>query len=89
MLAAARSGHDNSAGSQFYLVDSTGASQLDGQYTAFGKAYKVEIDGQEVEGITVIDAISQVGCGPNQDPCNDDNKLSTYPVTIQSVTLVD
>jgi cyclophilin family peptidyl-prolyl cis-trans isomerase len=89
VIAAARSGHDNSAGSQFYLVDSTGASQLDGQYTAFGKAYKGEIDGQEVEGITVIDAISQVGCGPNQDPCNDDNKLSTYPVTIQSVTLVD
>ena len=58
-------------------------------YTAFGKAYKGEIDGQEVDGITVIDAISQVGCGQNQDTCTDSNKLSTYPVTIVSVTLID
>jgi cyclophilin family peptidyl-prolyl cis-trans isomerase len=89
VIAAARSGAENSAGSQFYLVDSTGASQLDGQYTAFGKAYKGEIDGQDVDGITVIDAISQVGCGQNQDTCTDNNKLSTYPVTIESVTLID
>ena len=89
VIAAARSGHENSAGSQFYLVDSTGATNLDGSYTAFGKAYNGEIDGQEVDGITVIDAISQVGCGPNQEQCNDENKLSTYPVTIESVTLID
>ena len=89
VIAAARSSHENSAGSQFYLVDSTGASNLDGQYTAFGKAYNGEIDGQEVDGITVIDAISQVGCGQNQDTCTDQNKLSTYPVTIVSVTLID
>ena len=89
VIAAARSGHENSAGSQFYLVDSAGATNLDGQYTAFGKAYKGEIDGQEVDGITVIDAISQVGCGQNQDTCTDSNKLSTYPVTIVSVTLID
>ena len=89
VIAAARSGHENSAGSQFYLVDSEGATQLDGQYTAFGKAYKGEIDGQEVDGITVIDAISQVGCGQNQEPCDDTNKLSTYPVTIERVTIID
>ena len=88
VIAAARSSSENSAGSQFYLVDSTGATQLDGQYTAFGKAYMGEIDGQEVDGITVIDAISQVGCGQNQDTCTDSNKLSTYPVTIVSVTLI-
>ncbi|MEC9090297.1 MAG: peptidylprolyl isomerase, partial [Candidatus Thermoplasmatota archaeon] len=88
VIAAARSSNDNSAGSQFYLVDSTGAQQLDGSYTAFGKAYKGEIDGQETTGIAVIDAISQVGCGSNQDTCTDSNKLSTYPVTIEQVTLV-
>ena len=89
VIAAARSGHQNSAGSQFYLVDSNGASGLDGQYTAFGKAYRGEIDGQQVDGITVIDAISQVGCGPNQDTCTDQNKLSTYPVTIERVSVID
>jgi len=89
VIAAARSSHQNSAGSQFYLVDSNGAPNLDGQYTAFGKAYMGEIDGQEVDGITVIDAISQVGCGQNQDTCTDSNKLSTYPVTIESVSLID
>ena len=89
VIAAARSNHQNSAGSQFYLVDSNGASNLDGQYTAFGKAYRGEIDGQQVDGITVIDAISQVGCGPNQDTCTDQNKLSTYPVTIERVSVID
>jgi len=89
VIAAARSSHENSAGSQFYFVDSTGAYTLDGDYTAFGKAYKGEIDGEEVDGITVIDAISQVGCGQSQGPCNDENKLSTYPVTIERVTLID
>ena len=36
VIAAARNGQSvDSAGSQFYLVDSEGATQLDGQYTAF------------------------------------------------------
>jgi cyclophilin family peptidyl-prolyl cis-trans isomerase len=89
VIAAARSSDENSAGSQFYLVDSTGAHSLDGSYTAFGMAYKGEIDGVATTGIAVIDAISQVGCGASESTCSDQNKLSTYPVTIVSVSLVD
>ncbi len=89
VIAAARNGQSvDSAGSQFYLVDSEGATQLDGQYTAFGKAYKGEIDEIETTGIAVIDAISQVGCGINQETCTDQNKLSTYPVQVKTVTLI-
>jgi cyclophilin family peptidyl-prolyl cis-trans isomerase len=87
VIAAARSQADNSAGSQFYLVDSTGATSLDNQYTAFGFAYKGEIDGSATTGVAVIDAISQVGCGANQDVCTDSNKLSTYPVTVESAVI--
>ena len=90
VIAAARNSQSvDSAGSQFYLVDSDGATQLDGQYTAFGKAYKGEIDGTETTGIAVIDAISQVGCGLNQETCTDNNKLSTYPVQVKSATMVN
>ena len=88
-IAAARSQNDNSAGGQFYLVDSDGAYNLDGSYTAFGKAYRGEIDGTGTSGVEVIDAISQVGCGPSQTVCTDNNKLSTFPVTVESVELVD
>jgi len=84
VIAAARSQSENSAGSQFYLVDSTGAHSLDGQYTAFGFAYKGLIDGSETTGIEVIDQISQVGCGSGENTCTDQNKLSTYPVTVVS-----
>ena len=87
VIAAARSQSEDSAGSQFYLVDSTGATELDGSYTAFGFAYKGEIDGSATTGVAVIDAISQVGCGANQDTCNDSNKLSTYPVTVESAVI--
>ncbi|MDA0649118.1 MAG: peptidylprolyl isomerase [archaeon] len=87
VIAAARSSSDDSAGSQFYLVDSTGATTLDNKYSAFGFAYKGEIDGSATTGVAVIDAISQVGCGTNQDSCNDDNKLSTYPVTVESAVI--
>tara|TARA_B100000767_G_scaffold234274_1_gene226988 strand:+ start:1084 stop:2214 length:1131 start_codon:yes stop_codon:yes gene_type:complete len=87
VIAAARSSSDNSAGSQFYLVDSTGAYSLDGQYTAFGFAYKGLIDGSETSGIEVIDQISQVGCGPSESSCSDQNKLSTYPVTVVSAQI--
>ena len=88
-IAAARSQNENSAGGQFYLVDSDGAYNLDGSYTAFGKAYKGEIDGSSTSGVEVIDAISQVGCGPSQTVCTDNNKLSTFPVTVESVELID
>ena len=91
VIAAARSSSDNSAGSQFYLVDSTGAYSLDGQYTAFGFAYKGLIDGSETSGIEVIDQISQVGCYKSgEEPevtCTDQYKLSTYPVTVVSAQI--
>ena len=88
-IAAARSTNENSAGGQFYLVDSDGAYNLDGSYTAFGKAYRGEIDGMSTSGVEVIDAISEVGCGPSQTVCTDSNKLSTFPVTVESVELID
>ena len=87
VIAAARSSSDNSAGSQFYLVDSTGAYSLDNQYTAFGFAYKGLIDGEETTGVEVIDQISQVGCGASEATCTDSNKLSTYPVTVVSAQI--
>jgi len=87
VIAAARSSSENSAGSQFYLVDSKGASSLNGEYTAFGFAYKGLIDGSETTGIEVIDQISQVGCGSAESTCSDNNKLSTYPVTVVSATI--
>lgn len=87
VIAAARSSSDNSAGSQFYLVDSTGAYSLDDQYTAFGFAYKGLIDGEETTGVEVIDQISQVGCGALEETCTDSNKLSTYPVTVVSAQI--
>ena len=87
VIAAARSSSDNSAGSQFYLVDSTGAYSLDDKYTAFGFAYKGQIDGSDTTGIEVIDQISQVGCGSQETTCNDQNKLSKYPVTVVSAQI--
>tara|TARA_B100001094_G_scaffold280762_1_gene291785 strand:+ start:4011 stop:5147 length:1137 start_codon:yes stop_codon:yes gene_type:complete len=87
VIAAARSQSDNSAGSQFYLVDSTGANTLDNQYTAFGIAYKGLIDGEQTTGVEVIDQISQVGCGTTGGTCTDSNKLSTYPVTVVSAQI--
>ena len=50
-VAAARSGHPDSAGSQFYIVlDETNARHLDGQYTIFG---------QVLEGMENVDALEQ------------------------------
>lgn len=41
-VAAARSGHPDSAGSQFYIVlTKSSASHLDGQYTVFGQVVEV------------------------------------------------
>ncbi|MGB1818453.1 MAG: peptidylprolyl isomerase [Candidatus Poseidoniaceae archaeon] len=96
VIAAARSSNENSAGSQFYLVDSTGAKNLDGQYSAFGMAYKGEIDGVETTGIDVIDAISQVECQSPDGVCSDQSQSnptgspkSVHPVTIDSAILID
>ena len=96
VIAAARSQSDNSAGSQFYLVDSTGATTLDNKYTAFGFAYKGEIDGSATTGIAVIDAISQVECASDDGSCSDASQncpgcspKSVYPVTAESAVIAD
>ena len=94
-IAAARSTNENSAGGQFYLVDSEGAYNLDGSYTAFGKAYRGEIDGTGTSGVGVIDAISQVQCQSMDGVCRDASaqdpnaQKSVNPVTVVSVELVD
>jgi peptidyl-prolyl cis-trans isomerase B (cyclophilin B) len=52
-----------SSGSQFYLVQDTGACvQLDGSYTVFG---------QTVEGIEIIDRIAKVPVNNRNRPLND------------------
>lgn len=95
-IAAARSQNENSAGGQFYLVDSDGAYTLDGSYTAFGKAYRGEIDGVSTTGVEVIDAISQVQCQSGDGKCSDQSQQnptaspkSVHPVTLVSVELID
>ena len=89
VIAAARSTHENSHGSQFYLVDSVGATTLDGSYTAFGIAYDGEIDGKSTTGIEVINAISQVECVDNPGACSDEEGAkSVHPVTVDKAYLV-
>ena len=90
VIAAARSSDENSAGSQFYLVDTTGAASLNGQYTAFGFAHSGTIDGVETSGIAVIDAISQVECPTSDKVCVDGaGSQSVHPVTVTEAILVD
>ena len=50
VISMARSGHPDSAGSQFFIMHED-APHLDGQYAAFGKV---------VEGIEVVDRIAAV-----------------------------
>jgi peptidyl-prolyl cis-trans isomerase B (cyclophilin B) len=64
VLSMARSRDPNSAGSQFFIVHAEHATQLDGQYTAFGR---VE------QGLDVLDAIAATECafgpgGENSSP---------------------
>ncbi|MFM1832045.1 MAG: Peptidyl-prolyl cis-trans isomerase [Planctomycetota bacterium] len=57
VLSMARSGHPDSAGSQFFICLSREKCQhLDGQYTAFG---------QVVEGLDVVDRIAGVDIDPH------------------------
>ncbi len=90
VIAAARSQSENSHGSQFYLVDSTGAYSLDGSYTAFGIAYDGEIDGESTSGVAVIDQISQVECQGHTGPCSDSaGAKSVYPAIVVEATLLE
>lgn len=50
VISMARSGHPDSAGSQFFIMHEN-APHLDGQYAAFGKV---------IEGIEVVDKIADV-----------------------------
>ncbi len=58
VLSMARSGHPDSAGSQFFIMAGT-APHLDGGYAAFGKV---------LEGLDVVDEIVNVDTGRNDMP---------------------
>jgi peptidyl-prolyl cis-trans isomerase B (cyclophilin B) len=58
VLSMARSGHPDSAGSQFFIMHQD-APHLDGQYAAFGKL---------VEGFDVLDEIAAVRTDYNDKP---------------------
>ena len=70
-LSMAKTSAANTGGSQFFIVDAgVTASWLDGVHTVFGQAIAGTIDGQEVTGLEVVDAISRVGVygsSPNYD----------------------
>ena len=60
-LSMAKTALPNTGGSQFFIVDAGSTpSHLDGVHTIFGQAIAGTIDGVEVTGIEVVDAISQV-----------------------------
>ena len=61
VLSMARSGHPNSAGSQFFLMHQD-APHLDKQYAAFGKV---------TEGLEVVDEIASVRVDQNDRPLAD------------------
>ncbi len=58
VLSMARSGHPDSAGSQFFVMHEE-AEYLDGQYAAFGKV---------IEGLDTVDAIANVKTDWNDRP---------------------
>ena len=58
VLSMARSGHPNSAGSQFFVMHED-APHLDGQYAAFGCV---------IEGMEVVDEIANVKTDWNDKP---------------------
>lgn len=61
VLSMARSSSYNSAGSQFFIMNST-ASYLDGNYAAFGKV---------IEGLDIVYKISEVSTDSNDKPLED------------------
>ena len=74
VISMARSGHPDSAGSQFFIMHQD-ASHLDGSYAAFGKV---------TDGFDVLDAIASVAVqynmsGERSDPIED--------VVIESITV--
>ena len=61
VISMARSGHPDSAGSQFFIMHQD-SPHLDGQYAGFGKV---------VEGIDFVDAIATCGTGMGDRPLED------------------
>jgi peptidyl-prolyl cis-trans isomerase B (cyclophilin B) len=76
VLSMARSRDPNSAGSQFFICNGD-ASQLDRQYTAFGKLIK---------GDDVLKAISDTPVTPN--PMSGEPSKPTKRITIESLKIV-
>jgi peptidyl-prolyl cis-trans isomerase B (cyclophilin B) len=58
VISMARSGHPDSAGSQFFIMHKD-SGHLDGQYAAFGKVQS---------GLEEVDRIASVKTGPNDKP---------------------
>jgi len=60
VISMARSGHPDSAGSQFFIMHND-SGHLDGQYAAFGKV---------LTGLEEVDRIASVKTGSNDRPVN-------------------
>jgi len=75
VISMARSGHPDSAGSQFFLMVEK-APHLDGQYAAFGKI---------IEGMDNSDSIVKTKCDYNDKPYEDQimNKVTVDTFGVQ------
>jgi peptidyl-prolyl cis-trans isomerase B (cyclophilin B) len=78
VLSMARSNHPDTAGSQFFICHGD-ASQLDRQYTAFGKVIK---------GLDVLDKIANTRVVPNPYDVRRELSWPTVRVEVQSVKIV-
>jgi len=74
VLSMARSGHPDSAGSQFFIMHQT-SPHLDGQYAAFGKV---------TEGLDVVDKIANTARNHNDKPTVE-QKMKTVTVDTHGV----
>jgi peptidyl-prolyl cis-trans isomerase B (cyclophilin B) len=78
VISMARSGHPDSAGSQFFIMHND-SSHLDGQYTAFGKV---------IEGIKVVDEIASVRTN-SQDKPVEKQVIESVKVDLQGYDFVE
>jgi peptidyl-prolyl cis-trans isomerase B (cyclophilin B) len=78
VISMARSGHLDSAGSQFFIMHND-SSHLDGQYTAFGKV---------IEGIKVVDEIASVRTN-SQDKPIEKQVIKSVEVDLQGYDFVE